>query len=577
MNASPSVEKKRVGTPADADAGWSAQLGRLPFHTKLAVISTGICLLCLMVAAGAMAAFQHQALAELLVNRAKTQAEVVAANSEAALSFMDRGAASLVLGNLEADPSIEEAQLRFLSSSGSEEPGDSLATYTRGGQPRALPDFAEDRTLREGDTLHLLQPVMQGGSPIGFLYLRVSLGELAVLRWRLLWLSGLLVLAVISLAWMLSRPLQGMVTRPVTELLHTTDAVRVSKDYTLRARVLANDELGRLTHAVNAMLAEVQAHDAARAMVETEIRDLNEQLEQKVRHRTQDLQASNLDLQEALASLRQTQTQLVESEKLAALGGLVAGVAHEINTPIGVCVTVASHLEESVLRMQRAYREGIRRSELEAFLEESHQAAEIINGNLRRAADLVRSFKQVAVDQGSEERRQFEAANYLAEVLRSVGPELRRQRIAVELDCPPGILLDSYPGVLAQIVTNLAINSRQHAFDGTSDAPRIQVRGRLEDGQFVMHFEDNGRGMTEEVRQHIFEPFFTTRRGSGGSGLGLHIVYNQVTKQLRGQISCDSEPGVGTRFVLRMPRVTPGRPEAPPPDMNLSQGGAPQG
>jgi signal transduction histidine kinase len=542
------------GVPLAPSDSLRGQLSRLTFRTKLALISTSICLICMVAAGIATAVHQHSAVEKVLRQRAQTLAAVVAANSEAAVSFEDAGAARLLLSNLAADPAVEAAQLLRISLEGSQA---LLASFSRDqGPPQAPPVIDPDTPLRIGDRLHLLSPVTQGGEVLGHLYLQVQMPELEALRLQLLQVAALVVSVVVVLAWMLSRQLQGVVTRPVTELLSTTDAVRRSKDYALRARVFGEDELGQLTRAVNAMLAEVQAHDLARAQVERDVRDLNEQLESKVRVRTQDLQASNLDLQEAIESLRRTQHQLVESEKLAALGGLVAGVAHEINTPLGICVTVASHLGEAVSRLQGAYQQGIRRSDLERFLDDSRQAVDIINTNLNRAAELVRSFKQVAVDQGSEERRKLNAREYLGEVLTSLSPQLKRQRIAVELDCDAGIELDTYPGVLAQIVTNLAINASLHAFE-TQASPRIRLQGRQNETHFELRFEDNGCGMSSDVRSRIFEPFFTTRRGSGGSGLGLHIVYNQVTQQLGGEIRCASEPGQGSCFTLRMPVRTP--------------------
>lgn len=551
--------------PERASTGIQSRLRRLNFRTKLAIISTSICLACLLVAGVAIAIHQKTALEQLLRQRTQILAAVVAANSEAALSFDDAVAARLVLSNLAPDSGVEEAQLLIPGRAGSPVELRRFASFTRNAAaPQPLPEFDGQSMLAIGDRLHLLQPILQGGQPIGFLYMRVHMAELVALQNQLLQLTALLGAIVVLLAWFLSRQLQGVVTRPVTELLTTTDAVRRSKDYGLRARVLGEDELGELTRAVNAMLAEVQAHDSARERVEADIRELNEQLEHKVRARTEDLQASNLDLQEAIGSLRRTQRQLVESEKLAALGALVAGVAHEINTPLGVCVTVASHFAESVQGLQRAYRDGMRRSELEQFIADADQALEIINGNLRRAADLVRSFKQVAVDQGSEERRRIDAADYLAEVMNSLRPELKRQKVGLALDCPQGIVLDSYPGVIAQILTNLTINACQHAFSGQAD-PQIRIVGRCEGQQFVLHFEDNGCGMSDDVQQRLFEPFFTTRRASGGSGLGLHIVHNQVHKTLHGSIECSQRPGGGSSFVLRMPLSTPAATHAAAP------------
>ena len=180
------------------------------------------------------------------------------------------------------------------------------------------------------------------------------------------------------------------------------------------------------------------------------------------------------------------------------------------------------------------------------------ESAEILQANLRRAAELIRSFKQVAVDQASEEQRKFDLAGYLEEILTSLQPRLRQARHRIRVECPPGLVLESYPGAFSQIITNLVMNSLVHAFpEGTSG--EIRIEARREDGTLRIEYSDDGRGIEPEVLPHIFEPFFTTRRGQGGSGLGLHIVYNLVTLTLGGTIFASSHPGQGATFVIRLP------------------------
>ncbi|HLA30516.1 MAG TPA: HAMP domain-containing sensor histidine kinase [Pseudomonas sp.] len=262
-------------------------------------------------------------------------------------------------------------------------------------------------------------------------------------------------------------------------------------------------------------------------------------------------------IRSAYQNLQRTQTSLVEAEKLAALGGLVAGVAHEINTPLGISLTGASLLAEATQRFAQQLESGqVKKSELENYLQTAHESVELILANAQRAARLVQGFKQVAVDQTSEARRSFELASYLDEVIDSLRPTFKRRPIEVRNDCPAGIQLDGYPGAMAQVVTNLLVNALTHAF-AAPDSGLIRLSGQTEGEHLCLIFEDNGCGIDPKQLPHIFEPFFTTRRGSGGSGLGLHVVYNLITKRMGGQIAVTSAPGQGTRFSLRLPLVAP--------------------
>jgi len=258
-----------------------------------------------------------------------------------------------------------------------------------------------------------------------------------------------------------------------------------------------------------------------------------------------------------LDELKSAQRQLVESEKLAALGSLVAGVAHEINTPLGVGVTAASHLQAETDTLMRTLSERhITRGDLDRYLEQARLSSDLILRNLERASHLVRSFKQVAVDQSSEQRRQFQLREYLSEILLSLYPRMKKSRGRVNIDCADDVVMDTYPGALYQIIVNLVINSLVHAFEADQGGS-IEIRARCEDEQVIIDYRDDGIGMDAETCERIFEPYFTTRRGSGGSGLGLHIVYNLTTQLLGGSISCDSVLGEGTHFRLQVPRVAP--------------------
>ncbi|OWR30713.1 hypothetical protein CDO73_08940 [Saccharibacillus sp. O23] len=270
------------------------------------------------------------------------------------------------------------------------------------------------------------------------------------------------------------------------------------------------------------------------------------ELEATVEDRTRDLSA-------ALTDLRGAQKQLVEAEKMAALGGLVAGIAHEINTPVGIGVTAASHLRDKTRELRSGFEEGrMKRSELSAYLSMADESAEIVSANLSRAAELIRGFKQVAADQSSEERRTFNVKAYVREVLVSLGPQLKRTRIRTRLDGDDDLELNGYPGALSQIVTNLVVNSVTHAF-GEGEEGNIFIDARRQGNGVRLVYRDDGRGMAPEVSAKIFDPFFTTNRSGGGTGLGMHIVFNLVTQSLGGSIVCDSGPGQGTTFDIYLP------------------------
>ena len=314
-----------------------------------------------------------------------------------------------------------------------------------------------------------------------------------------------------------------------------------------------NDEIGRLGQAFDAMAQALQEREKERQAFEDEVCNLNEFLEERVESRTRELAAANKELTQAMERLSEAQQHLVQSEKMASLGGLVAGVAHEINTPVGIGVTAASHLEDKTRAMLEEFRSGsLKRTSLEAFLGTCDESTRMILSNLRRASDLIRSFKQVAVDRSTEERRTFRLREYVEQVLLSLRPHLKKTALAVEVDCDPELEIDSYPGVFSQILTNLVMNSLQHAFD-PGQAGRISITFVREQERLRFAYADDGKGIAQEHLGKIFEPFFTTYRQKGGSGLGLSIVYNLVTQTLGGTILVASAPGQGATFNITVP------------------------
>lgn len=264
------------------------------------------------------------------------------------------------------------------------------------------------------------------------------------------------------------------------------------------------------------------------------------------------------EMARTLDRLRATQRDLIQAEKMAALGGLVAGVAHEINTPLGVAVTAATAFAQDTERFSAAWRDGtLRRNDLQDYVASATEAMGFVLGNITRAADLVHSFKQVAVDQTTDQVRRFDLGDYLGEVLRSLQPQLRRLPHRLEPELAEGLVVESAPGAIAQIVTNLVMNALTHAFMGRAGAGRIRVVLRPASGTpgwVELSVMDDGNGIDAATLPRIFDPFFTTRRDAGGTGLGLHLVYNLVTQRLGGRIDVDSRVGQGTRFIVAFPR-----------------------
>jgi PAS domain S-box-containing protein len=260
----------------------------------------------------------------------------------------------------------------------------------------------------------------------------------------------------------------------------------------------------------------------------------------------------------ALRNLRETQNSLIEAEKLAALGRLVAGVAHEVNNPVGISLTVASSLErKTALFAGEVARGDLRRSRLNEFLETSRDASSQLVANLNRAAELIQSFKQVAADRNYSDQRSFDLGDLTEQVVMSLRPGLRKHHLTLNVDCQPNLTMNSYPGPYGQVLTNLFLNAVAHAFpDGRPGAVDIQVRESGKDNVEII-FADDGCGMSLDVRRRAFDPFFTTRRDQGGTGLGLHIVYSIVTNRLGGRLDLDSQPGRGTRIQIILPRIAP--------------------
>ena len=294
-------------------------------------------------------------------------------------------------------------------------------------------------------------------------------------------------------------------------------------------------------------------------------RELNASLEQRVAERTEALSRSNEDLNKAMGTLQHAQNELVQSEKLAALGSLVAGIAHELNTPVGNSLMAASTLEDYSRDIAAAVGAGaLKRSMLDKFLQDNKTATDILVRNLRRASELITSFKQVAVDQASAQRRTFQLSEVVKEILITLGPTLKKTPFVIDSNIDDSIELDSYPGALGQVLVNLINNALIHGLNGLEHGKIGLYAFPYENGWIELTLSDNGHGISPENLPRIFDPFFTTRLGQGGSGLGLNIVHNLVTGVLGGKLEVASQLGWGVRFAIRLPLCAPAALEPQP-------------
>ncbi len=342
----------------------------------------------------------------------------------------------------------------------------------------------------------------------------------------------------------------GRVQDYKTQLETTQKQLMLSNEKLDQHNLMLEQEVARKTSGLSQAMMDLQQQ---KQELEVKQQSLREEIERR-RHTEDALRGKQTELERIVDDLKQAQDRLVQSEKMAALGGLVAGITHEVNTPVGIGVTATSFLAEKLQTLSQSYKEKtLSPKALEHFIEEATQGTELLQSNLIRASELIASFKQIAVDQTSEAVRTINLADYLHEVSRSLQPNFKKTRHQIELNCPDNIILSCPAGAISQIFTNLLMNSLIHGFE---DMEEGQIRiTELDEGDNVdITYSDNGKGLLPEQLEKLFHPFFTTKRDQGGSGLGTHITYNLVRQTLGGSITVSSEPGKGLHYHICFPK-----------------------
>ncbi|TFE23320.1 sensor histidine kinase [Cohnella luojiensis] len=365
----------------------------------------------------------------------------------------------------------------------------------------------------------LTAPLKEDGVTIGAIELLVNTSESTdLIRNRTLFIIGVSVVIAALLLVALGFIIRKLLIRPLLKIREAAISVKQGAAY-MEIKLNSSQEINEVASAFNEMVHNLEGR---------------------------------------YCELQQAQKQLVESEKMVALGNLVAGVSHEINTPIGIGVTAVSYMDEKSKAFQALFQDSkMKRSDLEDYINTVRETTGMIQTNLFRASELIRSFKQIAVDRSIETKRRFMIKEYIKEVLISLQPNLKKTKHQVWVTGKEEVTLFSDPGAISQIVTNLIMNSLIHAFE-PEDEGQITIDISSHYNELFLHYSDNGKGMPQHVVEQIFNPFFTTNRSGGGTGLGMHIVYNLVTQSLGGTIRCESKTGAGTDFIIQIPLMNEG-------------------
>lgn len=350
----------------------------------------------------------------------------------------------------------------------------------------------------------------------------------------------------------------GLYSAEVVEISGEACIVYAWHDITNRkhAEEALQQAYDQLEYKVEQRTQELSSVNQELIAINEELQSTNWELGNEIAERRRvetELSNANQKLNDAIEELKTMQDYLVESAKMAALGNLVAGIAHEVNTPIGIGLTAASHLQELTNEFDDLCNNGTpRRQDLTNYLRDLHESSTIILKNMERAGKLIQSFKQVSADQSGEFERVFNVKSYLEEILLSLQPKLKSTNHHIIINCSEALTFKGFPGALSQVLTNLIVNSLNHGYN-PKDEGHIYITVKVERRAIILTYSDDGKGMESQVLSKIFDPFYTTKRGHGGTGLGLYLIYNIITQQFKGTITCKSQLGKGTTFVISLP------------------------
>ena len=434
-----------------------------------------------------------------------------------------------------------------------------VANYTKEGETRTSSKESSVsnyfRPVYSNEIVEIARAIEnEDASTAGYIYIQVSTHRLNEKIQQSILTSVTVIILMLVICFIVSLKMQKLITAPIQRLGDFLSKTSRQRDYSARAEPGNIRELAYLSESINVMLSRIQEYMQKQKMAEEQHRKLNASLEDMVSQRTNALKDANQELIQTLEKLHQFQRQIVQNEKMASLGDMVAGVAHEVNTPIGLGVTASTMMLDRLHIIQKEFEsKTLKASTMARFLNESQENLNIIYRNLNRAAELISSFKQVAVDQSSESNRRFCFAQLVNEILLSLRPRLKKLHHDIRVDCDPTLSVETKAGPINQIIINLIMNSVIHGFEHIEHGEIDIIAEMMTPTKMKLIYKDNGKGISNDIRKRIFDPFVTTKRGQGGSGLGMHLGYNLVTQALNGTISITSEEGNGVEFIIIFP------------------------
>ena len=487
----------------------------------------------------------------------KTIANIVSFNSQLSLSSNQRNDLNDFLSTLKKIQEISNIHVYRLNDESNKL--EYFVSFNQQGVPPIAPQFEKIKQLSNAiftdDIVEFGLPVLNPSTSehIGFVYLRMQLPSynanfLSLANYNIA--AGILISLI---ALFTSLMLSQRILSPINAFVKNIKDITYNRNFNVQVDTPQLMEMAPLANSVNNMLGHINRRIQKYATEEAEMSEINLSLEEKNLLRTQALRDVNQELLDALEQVHLYQSQVIQSEKMASLGQMVAGVAHEVNTPIGLGVTASTMMTDRIEDMKAELEaQTLSAKKLSKFLDESKENTQIIYRNLSRAADLISSFKQVAVDQTADTIRSVKFKELLSEIIMSLHPTLKKSNHEVLINCDADLAADTKPGPLNQIIINLIMNSIIHGFE-SMEAGVIEISVSIKRNRCKIEVSDNGKGIEEKIKQKIFDPFVTTKRGEGGSGLGMHLVYNLVTQALNGSIEVESELGNGAHFVIEFP------------------------
>ncbi|MCQ8877938.1 ATP-binding protein [Pseudoalteromonas shioyasakiensis] len=497
---------------------------------------------------------------QLIINKLNILAEIVAFNAQITVLFDDIKTEEQRLKSFETIPLVKNIHIYAI-----DEVSNKAVFFTSFNAKKTAPvplrvdniDQLKEAKVT-GDQVELIKPILYEGEIKGYVYIRGGLERLNNYINKKILIDILLTLFVLVLVYFVAKHIQKRIANPIDELSVLLQDVSKNHNYNARAPRTNITEINTLANSLNIMLTRTQNQIERHKNDKQEIKQLNQSLEEKVNQRTIALREANQELLNTLERMHQYQNQIVESEKMASLGQMVAGVAHEVNTPIGLGITGSTLLRDKLAEINSGFEnKTLTSSQLKRFIDDGIENLDLIYRNLNRAAELVSSFKKVAVNQDGELNAIVNVKELISDVLLSMRTEIQEKDPEVTVHCPSELIFETKVGPLQQVLQQLISNSIIHGFKDDI-GNEIEFTIERTESSLIIHYHDNGIGVDKTIKKRIFDPFVTTKRGEGGSGLGMHLVYNLVTQALGGNVYYDEQEKTGTRFIITLPHKQAG-------------------